>query len=111
MPCVPRIRLQMIVLNITAKVEHTIEPAWLHWHKEEHIPAMMATGLFTDWKIFRLLEQDDTDGSTYIMQFFIPVIENYQRWLQGFASQLQQKEIDKWGSSFVSFRTTMQVVN
>jgi hypothetical protein len=70
----------------------------------------MATGLFTDWKMFRLLEQDDADGSTYIMQFFIAAIENYQLYLQRFASQLQQKEIEKWGSGFVAFRTTMQIV-
>ena len=101
----------MIVLNITTKVEHSIEAAWVLWNRQENIPAIMATGLFTDWKMFKLLEQDDTDGSTYVMQLFIPALENYQRYIQDFASQLQQKEIEKWGSGFVSFRTTMQVVN
>jgi hypothetical protein len=101
----------MIVLNVTAKVEHSIEDAWLLWNKEEQIPAIMATGLFTDWQLFKLLEQDDTDGSTYVMQFFIPAIENYQRYIQDFALPLKQKEIEKWGSGLVSFRTTMQVVN
>ena len=38
--------------------------------KEEHIPEVMSSGQFSDYKFFRLLEQDETDGVTYIIQYF-----------------------------------------
>ena len=60
----------MIVYNVTTKVSHFINDRWLQWMKEEHIPAIMATGLFHDYRICRLLEQDDQDGPTYSAQYF-----------------------------------------
>ena len=38
--------------------------------KEEHIPEIMATNLFTENKFLRLPDQDDIDSSTYVVQYF-----------------------------------------
>jgi hypothetical protein len=92
------------------KVDPAIEKKWIQWQREEHIPEIMATGLFTEHKFFRLLEQDETDGVTYVIQYFAASIENYQQYMEQFATLLRKKASDKWKDQFVGFRTVMQVV-
>ena len=45
----------MIVYNISNKVETAIEADWVQWQQQEHIPAIMASGQFTDYKFYKLL--------------------------------------------------------
>lgn len=101
----------MLVYNITMKVNPLIEADWLQWQKEEHIPEIMATGLFTEYRMFRLLEQDDADGNTYIIQYMTPDRESYLAYINVFAPLLRKKAFDRWGDQFIAFRTVMQVVN
>lgn len=101
----------MIVYNITIKVSPAIEADWLVWLQQVHIPEVMATGLFTGYKFFQLLEQDDSEGATYVIQYFTATMENYQRYLQNYAAVLQQKTFDKWNDQYIAFRTVMKVVN
>jgi hypothetical protein len=100
----------MIIYNVTTKVTHNINDSWLRWMKQEHIPAIMNTGLFHDSRICRLLEQDDQDGPTYSIQYFTDTLENYQTYLEEHAATFRQASYDLFGSQFVSFRTVMQVV-
>ena len=101
----------MIVYNITNKIHPSIEAEWIQWQKEEHIPGVMSSGQFSDYKFYRLLEQDEKDGITYIIQYFAPDIDHYNKYINSFASSLRQKELDIWGDKFIAFRTIMQVVN
>jgi hypothetical protein len=100
----------MIIYNVTTKVTTNINEEWLRWMKQEHIPKIMATGLFHDFRICRLLEQDDQDGPTYSIQYFTDTLENYQTYLSEHAPALRQLSYQLFGSQFVSFRTVMQVV-
>jgi hypothetical protein len=101
----------MIVYNVTNKVHPEVEGEWVRWQKEEHIPDIMSSGMFTEYKIYRLLDQDETDGVTYIIQYFAPDIEHYQQYVESFAPPLRKKAMDRWGNKFIAFRTIMQVVN
>jgi hypothetical protein len=100
----------MIVYNITMKVAPLIEKEWVQWQREEHIPEIMTTGLFTEYKFFRLLEQDETEGITYVIQYFAPSLESYQQYIKKFAPLFRKKAIDKWNDRFIAFRTIMQIV-
>ncbi len=100
----------MLVYNITMKVDPGIEEEWIRWQREEHIPEIMATGLFTEHKFYRLLEQDETEGITYVIQYFTSSMEEYNLYLNEFAPLLRKKALDKWQGRFVGFRTIMQVV-
>jgi len=101
----------MIVYNITLKIEPAIEAQWLPWQKEEHIPDVMATGQFIDHKFFRLLDQHEEDGVTYVVQYFAATIDHYNTYVREFSQQLRQKAFDKWGNQFIAFRTIMQSVD
>jgi len=101
----------MIVYNTTIKVDPHIEKEWLDWQKNVHIPEIMATGLFSDYKFFRLLHQDDAMGITYVIQYLSSSIDNYKKYIEEFATPLSKKAFAKWSDQFISFHTVMEIVN
>ncbi len=101
----------MIIYNISIKINAAIEKDWVLWQKQEHIPDIMASGLFSDYKFCKLLEQEDEDAVTYIVQYFAPSIENYKLYIENFAPDLRQKAFDKWGDQFIAFRSVMEIVS
>ncbi len=101
----------MFIYNITNKVDNNILQQWLQWQKEEHIPEIMATNLFIENKFLRLLDQDDMDSSTYVVQYFTDTKEKYDKYLNEYAMHFRRKAFEKWGNNFVAFRSLMQVVH
>ena len=49
----------MYIYNVTIKLEHSIHEEWVRWMKEKHIPEVMKTACFTDYKFVRLLDIED----------------------------------------------------
>ncbi len=100
----------MIVYNITCKVRWDILEAWLAWQMEEQLPAMLATQSFDDYQLYRLLEQDEEEGPTFVIQLFTSSVERYGQFMTQFSPALQQAGWDKWGNGFIAFRTLMELV-
>ncbi|PSL49149.1 uncharacterized protein DUF4286 [Chitinophaga niastensis] len=100
----------MIIYNVTIKVATDAHLRWLEWMREEHIPAMLETGLFHDFRMSRLLEQDDQEGPTYAVQYFTDSLENYNTFKEEHAQALRQRGYDVFGDRFIAFTTVMQVV-
>jgi hypothetical protein len=101
----------MITYNITAKVDPSIANEWLQWQQEEHIPEIMALGLFTSYKIFRLLEQDEEDGVTYIIQYTTASMQQYKHYVDAHAALTRKKAFNRWGDRFIAFRSVMEVIH
>jgi hypothetical protein len=100
----------MICYNVTVKIDPVIEKDWVRWQTEEHIPEVMSTGIFTDFKFFKLLEQEEYEGTTYVVQYFSNSMENYHRYINQFADALREKAFMKWKHQFIAFRTVMKLV-
>jgi Domain of unknown function (DUF4286) len=101
----------MIIYNVSSKISHRIQEAWLNWMLEEHIPEIMATGLFVEFRLCRLLDQDETEGPTYTVQYAAASLNEYQSYLIDFAPAFREKAYKAWGNQFISFRTLMEVIN
>ncbi|GIV33814.1 MAG: hypothetical protein KatS3mg031_1349 [Chitinophagales bacterium] len=100
----------MILYNVTIKVDPAVEEEWLAWMKLEHIPEVMRTGLFSEYRICRLLEQDDTEGKTFAVQYLCNNLRNFDTYRATFAPALQQKHYDRFGDKCVAFRTVMEIL-
>ena len=100
----------MIIYNVTIKVHPTIAKEWVHWMKEEHMPELQRTGLFTDYRLCRLLEQDDTEGPTYSAQYFCDSLEDYNEYINHHAALMREKGVKKFGDKFIAFRSVMEMV-
>lgn len=100
-----------LVYNVTNKVSHQIHKDWLLWMKEHHIPAMLATGCFLGATVLRVRGVDDEEGPTYAIQYYAASQSQYELYLECFSTALRQETLEKWGDSFIAFRTIMEVVN
>ena len=101
----------MIIYNVTTKVTHAIEQSWLQWIKAEHIPDIINTGCFTNATVLHLLEIDDNEGPTYVVQYFADSKSQYNLYLEKHAATMRQKAFAKWGDQFIAFRSLMQVIH
>ncbi|NLR59982.1 DUF4286 family protein [Chitinophaga polysaccharea] len=100
----------MIIYNVTTKVATELSFQWLQWMREEQIPAIMSTGLFREYRISRLLEQDDEEGPTYVVQYLADSLEEYNLFVTQHQQALRQRAYTIFGDSFVAFNTVMEVI-
>ena len=101
----------MLIYNVTAIVEPSIHEAWVAWMKNKHIPEVMNTGCFSKFQFVQVLETDQSEGFTYATQYYAASKEDYQRYIDQFASTIQQDALNTWGNKFAGFRSLMQVVH
>jgi hypothetical protein len=101
----------MIIYNITIKVDRSVADAWVYWMKAEHMPELMNTDLFIDCRLSRLLEQDETDGITFSVQYFCEGIEQYDNYIDQYAEKMRERSNKMFGGKYVAFRTIMEVIN
>jgi hypothetical protein len=99
----------MIIYNVTISVDNDIHEEWLAWMKEVHIPEVMRKGIFKEHRMMKVLSDEDT-GQTYSIQYSCDSMEDYEKYRQQFAPELQQKTKDRYQNKFVAFRTLLQLV-
>lgn len=99
----------MILYNVTVSIDDSVHDEWLEWMKSEHIPKVLATGLFTGNKIFKIKSGED-EGNTYSIQYFLNSMEDYEKYQKEFAPKLQSEHSEKYKDRFVAFRTIMETV-
>lgn len=99
----------MILYNVTVIIEESVENEWLHWMKQEHIPEVMATGIFTSHRMCKVIDSPN-EGATFSIQYFCDSLEDINRYQQHHAPALQQKHQDKFDQKFVAFRSLMEIV-
>lgn len=100
----------MFLYNITVKVSDRIEEQWMRWQNEIYIPGVMATGLFYTYEFFLLLEQDDSDGKTFVTQFFTNGRDNYDEFIRQHAPVFYEESMKRWGDQYIDFTTLLQSV-
>lgn len=100
----------MIIYNVTIKVDAAIAERWLNWLLEEHIPDVMSTKCFSDYRVVRLIEVDETEGPTYAVQYSAEAKADYNRYIELHAPEMRKRSFEKWGDRFIAFRSVMQVV-
>jgi hypothetical protein len=101
----------MTVYNMTAKVSKDLSDEWLAWQLEEHVPEIMQTGLFDDYRLYRLTAPVDADGVTFVIQFFADVPAKCNEYATSFAYQMETKAMARWNGDFVFFCSIMEAVN
>jgi uncharacterized protein DUF4286 len=99
----------MIIYNVTLAVEEAILDEWIPWMINDHIPEVMATGKFVDWKMYKVLLEKE--GSiTFSVQYFAENLTHVQLYLTQHAPELQAKHRDRFGSDVVAFRTVLEEI-
>lgn len=100
----------MILYNVTVQVSHAVAELWLSWLFNEHIPAVMGTECFESYRVWRLLEVDETEGLTYAIQYEAASKALYNRYILKYAAEQRERSLKRWGDQFIAFRSVMQQV-
>lgn len=100
----------MFLYNVTVGIDADIEQEWVLWMKTTHIPDVLRTGLFVDYKFYKVLH-DNSDGSiSYSVQYFATSIENVVLYLEKLAPALVEEHRQKFRDKHVAFQTLLEEV-
>lgn len=100
----------MIIYNVTISIDPDAHDAWLAWMRDEHIPRVLATGLFTEGRMLKVLADDD-GGITYAVQYTAPDMPSYERYRDEHAPRLQAEAHARFGGRFQAFRTLLEAID
>ncbi len=100
----------MIIYNVTINVDLDVHEAWLKWMKETHIPDVMATGLFLDHRLCRVLAEDE-GGVTYAVQYTCSDMATLDRYRADHGPRLQAETEKYYGGKLAAFRTLLEVLH
>jgi hypothetical protein len=100
----------VILYNVTVKVDHAVHQDWLAWMQQTHIPEVLATGFFVEGRLWKLLDQDESDGLTYAVQYKALSMEQYEAYRDGAAPALQAAHRARYGDQCVAFRSLLESV-
>ncbi len=100
----------MIIYNVTIKIDNGVADEWVKWMKAEHMPELMSTGLFNDYRLCKLLEQEESEGVTYTAQYMLDSMDDYNTYIDKHAGKMREKIFKLFGGKFAAFRTVMEVV-
>ena len=100
----------MIVYNDTFILEDAVEQEWLHWMKNVHIPAIMATGHFSSYRILHIIDSPN-DGVTYCVQYNADTQAAFNEYYTHHLFNFQQLHQERFAERFVMFNTLMKTVD
>lgn len=101
----------MILYNVTVKIDLDVHDDWLAWMRDKHIPDVMTTGHFVEYRMMRLLEQDETDGITYAIQYGCRGMADLLAYRNNEAPALQAEHTERYKDRFTAFRTILRVLD
>ena len=99
----------MIIYRVEITVEAGIELEWLDWMKRIHVPDVIRTGCFTECRIYKVIESAATDP-VYAMQYHCQSLEEYHRYRDIFAADLQKEHSDKFAGRFRGARQLLEEI-
>lgn len=102
----------MLVYNVTVKIDQKVEQEWLEWMKNKHVPDVMQTGKFTHFRISKIDQIEEPDGTgTYSFQYLCEDRILLDEYFNNHANALRDDVLQKYGNLFIAFRTVMEVVH
>ncbi|QSE97540.1 DUF4286 family protein [Fulvivirga lutea] len=100
----------MVLYNVTVGIDPDIEAEWLLWMKENHIPAVMATGKFVEHKMFKVLTQQEEETISYSVQYYAQTMNDVELYLNEHAPRLVEEHMKRYKNKHVAFRTLLEQV-
>lgn len=101
----------MIVYNVTVNIEDSVQLEWVEWMKAVHIPEVMDSKCFSEFRFTKVLgNQHGGEGTNYSIQYLcdsLSILDNYKK---NYAPALQVKHTTKYGEKALAFRTIMEVL-
>jgi hypothetical protein len=99
-----------VIYNVTVNVSDSRVDEWLSWMRQEHIPAMLGTGLFVSATLVKVIGVEQ-GGKTFAVQYRSDSMRDYERYHEEHAPKLQARSAELFGEDAHSFRTVLEIIN
>ena len=100
----------MIIYNVTLNIDNSIHDEWLEWIKQ-HIPKVLATGLFLKATFTKVLVEESIEGLTYSIQYLAHSKEALESYHKQYATDIQAEGLQKFGDKMLVFRTELEWID
>lgn len=100
----------MYIYNVTINIDESIHDVWLNWMKNEHIPAMLDTGKFSNALMTRVQFEQEVGGITYSVQYRTDSKETLNRYYEENATAMRAHS-KPFDGKFVAFRTELEIIS
>lgn len=99
------------IYNVTVVVDQSIVERWVEWMKQEHIPEVMNTGMFTSYMFTEVFPEQEQDQPSFSIQYRAKDLESIKLYMQMYAPELKSKSANAWGTHALAFRTLLEVLD
>ena len=100
----------MYIYNVTVNIDESVHDQWVSWMKQEHIPAMLATGKFYRALMTRVQVEEEMGGITYSIQYRTDSKETLQKYYDEDAPTLRGQS-KPFEGKFIAFRTELEIIS
>lgn len=100
-----------ILYSVTVKIENEVHDDWLEWMRNVHIPDVMETKMFESNRMCKILNQDESEGVSYSIQYVCKDMKTLHQYSAKFAVQLQKEHADRYKNKYVAFRTLLEILD
>jgi len=102
----------MIIYSVTVNIDADVHHDWLAWMQNSHIPDVMQTGIFTEYRMLRVIsQQEKEEGISYNIQYSCPSMADLHKYQVQHAPALQKEHTERYANKFVAFRTLLESVS
>lgn len=98
----------MLLYNVTIGIDKDIETEWIQWMKEQYIPVVMQTNKFVNWKMYKVLHDEDDRSVSYSVQYFANTIEDVVQFVEKIEPELNKVHQQRFKDRHVAFRTLLE---
>ena len=99
----------MILYNVTVSIDPEVHQDWMDWMRRTHIPDVMQTGCFREARISRVHGEEE-GGLTFAITYVAPSQEDFDRYQEKHAADLQKEHATKFNGKFAAFRTMLTII-
>ncbi|MEM7163105.1 MAG: DUF4286 family protein [Bacteroidota bacterium] len=99
-----------VIYNLTISIDYSVHNDWLQWMIAKHIPDVMNTGFFLDYRLSKILAEEE-GGVSYSIMYTAKDMAALNTYQAMHAPALQKEHSDRYAGKFAAFRTLLEVVD
>lgn len=100
----------MNIYNTTFCIDRALTPSIIRWIKETYVNAAMASGIFDNSMIARVIAEQDPGYESYALHLHTSRADEAIAWFDGVGQQLLDELHSRCGERVVWFRTGLEVI-
>ena len=97
----------IIIYSETTAVAESVEQNWLQYMKAVHLPALMETGMFLDYRFLKIPASTGVDVS-YNLQLRCESNEKFNEFKAFHENKFQKQIAERYQGNYGAFNTTLE---